>query len=246
MSNPNLMECFFTEKLKFYMPLISSELKRGKELYDFQVEHLANAILIDDYNANIAVDKCSAFFKTPFIFPEGTLLSGSFIMSHVASHFTNGSSSLKYDDIDLYFKSKADAQLFLSMNNLDPAHGFYGGFKFSGPMCAYGIIGKLKVNLIYGVEYKDAGDLISRFDIRACSMALDLNANTLYFVRGSIEDATQCHLTFNPVPRGVSVRRFTKYIHKGFEADKYQNLFFVELLRSDIYSPELELMTKEY
>lgn len=52
--------------------------------------------------------------------------------------------------------------------------------------------------------------------------------------------------SLNPVPRGVSVRRFTKYIKKGFEADKYQNLFFVELLRSDIYSAELELMTKEY
>jgi hypothetical protein len=99
---------------------------------------------------------------------------------------------------------------------------------------------------IYGVEYDSPEHLITRFDIRACSMAIDPNTNMLYVVRGSIEDTTRKQLVFNPVPRGVSVRRFTKYIQKGFTPDKHQNVFFVELLRSDIYSQELELMTKDY
>ena len=103
----------------------------------------------------------------------------------------------------------------------------------------------MKINLIYGVHYTSAGYLISRFDIRACSMAIDPNQKQLYVVRGAVEDATMKRLNFNPIPRATTIKRFTKYIKRGFEADKYQNLFFVELLRSPIYSPELEILTKD-
>lgn len=37
--------------------------------------------------------------------------------------------------------------------------------------------------------------------------------------------------------------RLVKYIEKGFKIDKNQRLFFAELVRSNLYSPELEAIT---
>lgn len=231
---------FFQEPPKFFMPLAGKNLKLGKDLYDYQINHLANALLVEDYDANVVIDSCPIQLKTAFKFPKDSLISGSFVMHHVTKQLCG--IDHKYDDIDIYFKTKEDAQEFLKLNMIS---GHYS-FNFENPMCAYGHVGPNKLNLIYGVEYKDVGNLIGRFDIRACSMAIDPNTNMLHVVEGSLEDASRRIITFNPVPRGVSVRRFTKYIQKGFTPDKHQNVFFVELLRSDIYSQELELMTKDY
>lgn len=231
---------FFQEPPKFFMALAGKNLKLGKDLYDYQIGHLANALLVDDYDANVTIESCNIQLKTAFKFPHGALISGSFVMHHVAKQLCGVEH--RYDDIDIYFKTKADAELFLTLNQIQSGWMF----DFKNPMCAYGQVGPNKINLIYGVEYDNPGNLISRFDIRACSMAIDPNSDTLYAVEGALEDATRKILTFNPVPRGVSVRRFTKYIQKGFTPDKHQNVFFVELLRSDIYSQELELMTKDY
>lgn len=230
---------FWTQEPKFFIPLTGSGLKTGKELYEEQIGHLASAMLIDDYDANVEIQQSPIVALSAFKFPKDALLSGSFVMHYVSNHV--GHIPHMFDDIDVYFKSKMDAQLFLNLN------GGSGGFStFDNPMCAYGYIDGHKFNLIYGVEYTSPGHLISRFDIRACSMAIDPNTAILYVVKGSIEDSTQKRITFNPVPRGCTVRRLTKYIKKGFSIEQYQSLFFVELLRSDIYSAELELMTKEY
>lgn len=239
-SNPPSETEFFQEPPKFFMPLARKNLKLGKDLYDYQINHLGNALLVEDYDANVIIDSCSIQLKTAFKFPKDCLISGSFVMHHITKQLCG--IDHKYDDIDIYFKTKEDAQEFLTLNG-EPNHY---AFDFKNPMCAYGFLGPNKLNLIYGVKYKDVGNLISRFDIRACSMAIDPNTNMLYAVEGALDDATRKILTFNPVPRGVSVRRFTKYIQKGFTPDKHQNVFFVELLRSDIYSQELELMTKDY
>lgn len=230
---------FWTHEPKFFIQLHGANLKKGKELYESQLSHLGSAMLIQDYDANVEIDTAQITATTPYKFPKGALISGSFVMHYVSKNV--GHIDHKFDDIDIYFKSKADAQLFLNLNG---ANGF--GFDFNNPMCAYGHIDGNKFNLIYGVDYTSPGHLISRFDIRACSMAIDPNTNMLYVVKGAIEDATQRTLTFNSVPRGVTVRRLTKYVKKGFEIDGYQSLFFVELLGSTIYSAELELMTKEY
>lgn len=232
---------FWTQELKFFMPL-NNDLKTGESLYNYQIGHLASALIIDDYNPAVEVDVCDIISKTRFIFPKDALISGSFVMCHVAKNV--GHVDIQYDDIDVYLKSKADAEIFAQLNNL---HGSsFNGLHFDNPMCAYGHTGKEKINLIYGVEYNSPADLISRFDIRACSMAIDPNDQKLYVVQGAIEDATRKQITFNPVPRGVSVRRLIKYLHKGFDIEKHQNVFFVELVRSHLYSQELELMTKEY
>lgn len=236
---------FFKEEPKFFIPLAhvsGCPLLEKEELYNYQIGHLASALLIADYNPEVPIDKAPCSFKTEFKFPKDSLISGSFMMHLAAKNLSHP--HIKYDDIDIYFRSKDDAKEFCTLNGISSNNVY--GFSFNGDVCAYGHAGPHKINLIFGIEYDNPGHLISRFDIRACSMALDPNTGVLHVVRGALEDATNKRLVFNPVPRGVSVRRFAKYIQKGFTADKHQNLFFVELLRSDIYKPELELLTKEY
>lgn len=230
---------FWKQDLKFFVPIGGEKYVLGEELYRWQLDHLASALLVEDYNAPIQVDVCSINSSPNLIFPPEALLSGSFVMSLVAKSV--GSVEIKYDDIDIYFKTKMDAQLFVELNKT-----VLTSFNFDNPMCAYGYFESEKVNLIYGVNYDSPAHLISRFDIRACSMAIDPNSNMLHVVRGSVEDATRQILTFNPVPRGVSVRRLVKYVSKGFKLDKHQGVFFVDLVRTELYSAELELLTKDY
>ncbi len=230
---------FWSQEPKFFVPLSGSLLKTGKELYEEQIGHLGSAMLVDDYDASVEVLTTKIQAVCNFNFPKDSLLSGSFVMHYVSNHI--GRIPHVFEDIDIYFKSKDDAKLFLNLNG-----GNNGFSDFTNPMCSYGYIDSHKINLIYGVEYNTPAHLISRFDIRACAMAIDMNTRELHVVKGAIEDATQKKIVFNPVPRGVTVRRLTKYIKKGFNIEQYQSLFFVELLRSDIYSAELELMTKEY
>lgn len=231
---------FWKTTPKFFLQLDNYSLKKGEELFKVQMDHLANALLVDDYNPLVNIKSCVVTTDFDIKFPAGALLSGSFI-AHMASYHLS-SAPIKYDDIDVYFKKKEDAIDFIQMNQ-----GRVSSFDLQNPMCSYGYLDdETKINLIYGVPYADPGDLISRFDIRACSMAFDPNTKTLYCVEGALEDATQKHICFNAVPRGCSIRRLTKYIQKGFQIDGHQALFFAELVKTPIYSPQLELVTKKY
>lgn len=232
---------FWNHDPKFFIPLNVDVLKTGEDLLKEQLSHLGSALLVDDYNPHVEVDTAQITGTSNFIFPKDALISGSFVMHHVSKLLCGA--NISYDDIDIYFKCKADAEAFANTNIKNST---FGGFDFSNPMCAYGHTGKDKINLIYGVEYNSPAHLISRFDIRACSMAIDPNSNTLHVVRGAARDATTRDIVFNPVPRSVTVRRLVKYLKKDFEIKKHQSIFFAELLRSPFYSPELELMTKEY
>lgn len=230
----------FNKAPRFFVEMVAEEYKLGEDLYKWQIDHLSSAIIVDDYAAPVKVDKAHIKLDTKLQWGQGALLSGSFVMNIVSKSV--GHVDTKYDDIDIYFKCKADAQEFATVNGKNGLTAY----DFTNPMCAYGFFGSEKVNLIYGVEYDSPEHLISRFDIRACSMAIDPALGVLYVVRGSIQDATRKILTFNPVPRGVSVRRLEKYVTKGFKLDTHQGLFFADLIKTDIYSPTLELMTKAY
>lgn len=235
---PEELKVVFSKKPTFFLPLQGSTLKKDKELYEEQLNHLGSALLVDDYNPGVTVDTCSIQTQFNLSFPQGALLSGSYVMHVVAQQLHGG--KVDFDDIDIYFKNKTDAQEFIKNNK------FYGINIDDNPMCYYGHQDGQKFNLIFGVEYDSPDNLITRFDIRACSLAIDPNTLTLYAVRGAAEDISVKKLTFNPVPRGCSLRRYAKYIAKGYTAESYQNMFFVELLKTDIYKPELELLTKEY
>jgi hypothetical protein len=226
----------WTKDPSFFYPF--GDYVTGEELYNKQLDSLASALIVSDYDPNIQVDECNINTATNIKFPQGALLSGSFVMHYVASHL--GGVNLKYDDVDIYFHSKEHAEEFLKLNYM------YGFSNAENPMCRYGTSDGIKYNLIYGVEFTTPKSLISRFDIRACSMAIDPNANILYLVNGAAQDATRKNLVFNPVPRAVSMRRVEKYIQKGFSMEKHQRVFLVELLKTHLYSIDLELMTKEY
>lgn len=210
--------------------------------YKQQIDHLANSIIMSDYNPHIETYTATFRFNSPFIFPKDCIISGSYVMDLIVKKISNNY-YIPYDDIDIYFKSLADAKDFVLKNDLY-MYGF--GWDFKSDICSYGSVSKLKLNLIYGIPYEDMANLISRYDIRACSVGIDPNKKIIMAVKGAVDDSLLKRIVFNPVPRGVSVRRFTKYIQKGFTADRYQNLFFAELLRSDLYSKELELNTKDY
>ena len=214
-----------------------------KSLYDWQINHLASALLIDDYNPQVVVTKTAFSGESNFVFNVDCLISGSFIMNTVMRMY--GYSHIQYDDIDIYFKSKESARQFVLDNHGELWNG-YVGFNFDNPMCAYGNISGNKINVIYGVQFDSPESLISKFDIRACSMAINPNTKELFIVEGALNDCITLSTVFNPVPRGVSMRRLIKYIQKGFNIEPYQNVFFVELLKTHIYSSELELITKDY
>lgn len=216
----------------------------GHEQYKDQLDKLTSALLIEDYRPDvpIMVSPVSVeLISYNYTFPKDSLISGSFIVNQVLKQMI--ATEIGYDDIDIYVKSKEDAIKFVELN------GFSGvpTAELHNPMCLYVIAPtREKINVIYGIEYDSPGDLISRFDIRARSMALDPNESKLYTVGGAIEDALQRRISFNPVPRAVTLRRIVKYINKGFSIDAQQGVFFSELVKSNIYSAELELMTKGY
>src|SRR5689334_19030091 len=99
---------FWKTDPKFFMPLQGAKFKLGEELFKEQMNHLSNAIIVDDYDPNVEVDVCSINALTDLQFPDGALISGSFVMSLVAKQLCG--MDHKYDDIDLYFKNKTDAE----------------------------------------------------------------------------------------------------------------------------------------
>lgn len=206
--------------------------------YKRQIDHLSNALLIDDYNPDINVETYQFNFATKYKWiNKGELISGSYAALTLSAAVNSGITyGFKADDVDIYFKSMEDAKEFSVLNN-------FGYADFTHPMCAYAINGGMKFNFIFGIKYDSPQHLISKFDIRACSMAIDPNSNMSYAVTGALYDALYRDIVYNPVPRAVSIRRLVKYIEKGFKIDKNQRLFFAELVRSDLYSPELEAIT---
>jgi hypothetical protein len=142
-------------------------------------------------------------------------------------------------DIDIYFHSLEDAKEFASVNCIfhKNAEGVSGSF------CQMVYLSLTKINLIWGIPYDSPKDLISRFDIRACSVSLDPNTGTIYAIHGATQDCIAKQIVFNTNPRSVSVARLLKYVSKGFSIDKYQRVIFAELIKLGRHSNELELIT---
>lgn len=240
-NNQSKLDGFWETKLTIpIVPIWNYDGKSDDALYQVQASHLASAILIQDYDPGVQVDEYIVNFTDKLVWPgRGELLSGSFVSRSVIEAVV-GAAGFTAEDVDIYFHTKQDAQDFLWLNAMTQY------FNMENPICGYGTFDNIKYNLIWGIEYKDPQHLISRFDIRACAMAIDPTNRKLYMVRGALDDCNNKMIVFNPVPRGVSVRRLIKYVEKGFEIDPHQRLFFAELVRSDLYSTELELITAKY
>jgi hypothetical protein len=204
--------------------------------YEWQMSVRANYLILGDKEVNVPVDVISSPLKvleTNLVWlHRGELIAGSF-MSNLQTI-----SKMENTDIDIYFKNIVDVNDFLYANPIQRLH----------------VMNETKVamqvhydnqilNLIHGVAFDDAKDLITHFDIRACSIAYDPQWNLIHVVRGALHDAAGKCIVFNPVPHNTTVARVVKYAKRGFDMDPYQRLFFSELIKSDMYNPDLELST---
>jgi hypothetical protein len=216
------------------LPLSDSFVSDEKR-FEWQMNLRANYLLLGDRQQKLQVDvvhTSKPILKTPIKWiNQGELIAGSF-----ASNFIRGV-NIEFSDIDIYFKSHVDALSFMSLN------GLIGGVQFKQGVTMQIAASGTCLNIIHGVHYDSPEDLISRFDIRACSIALDPCTNTAYSVRGTADDCLRKRIIYNPVPHNTSIARLIKYTKKGFGIDPYQRLFLAELIKSDMYNPDLEIST---
>lgn len=209
-----------------------------EERFDWQMSLRANSMLIDDnspyLHIDIHVDNERVLKSELEWLNKGELVAGSFLCN-----LGRTSKDIDFSDIDIYFKSKEDAIEFCRKNaQLELTHPTK-----EANVAFLAVHNTLKFNLIFGVHYDSPSDLISRFDIRACSVAYDPNTNVVYSVRGAFDDCERMRIVYNPVPYNTTIARLVKYTQKGFCIDPYQRLFLAELIRSDLYNAELEITT---
>lgn len=203
--------------------------------YAIQLEQLSNYLLlgdIPDLNIKHFQPRAKGNLTNLKWINRGELIAGSF-MAHQYNE------NIPYSDVDVYFHSEVDARDWLSLNNIP---NYY--MQVTSPdMCGVCRAFDTPINLIWGVQFKDAESLLTRFDIRAISIAFNPNTNMTSYVQGAISDCRFKRLIFNPVPRGTSIARILKYSEKEFEISPKQRLFFANLVQSALYNPELELKT---
>lgn len=210
--------------------------KDGEELFRWQCDILANYLLLKDKRPILETSTYQAGINDKLKWlGKGELVAGSYAASCICAllHI----SLLKADDIDIYFKSKKDAMEFNNIN------GLYNRDGWESDVCTVSKMDGIVFNLIYGVDYDSPQELISSFDIRAISIAIDPSNSEVHVVNGAIQDLADRTMVFNPTPKHTSIKRIVKYTQKEFTMEPHQRLFFAELIRSDIYSPEVELIT---
>lgn len=168
---------------------------------------------------------------------RGEVVAGSAVAKSFYSFYSS--------DIDIYFKSLHDIKAFyysntrllLTSDNLEALER------------KKNITVEMKnhnVNLILS-DHNTPQDVISQFDIRACSVAWCPDNNKVYAIKGAVEDVIQQRIVFNPFPKHTSVTRLIKYIKKGFSIDRYQTAIFTELIKNEkIHNINLELTTGGY
>ena len=148
---------------------------------------------------------------------SGEVIAGSYMSSQFNNKIVN-------NDVDIYFHSIEHAVLWCKINGV------------SMPAIQLNLCGKVlhksrTVNLITGIPFTDARDLIAGFDIRACAIAYDPQVDKAIAVEGAIEDCESKRIIWQTGARNVTVRRLLKYLQKGFNIDGHQNAIFVELLK---------------
>jgi hypothetical protein len=215
-------------------PGSTDEFKSDEDRYNWQMDWRANNLLIGDTDAVLTIrinGHSKPVLESDFTWiNRGELIAGSFMSRLIVCQ------EIPYGDVDIYFKSKDDADKFRWANpKLRLTH--------QGEVTTQLMDDKIVINLVHGVNYSSPEDLISRFDIRACSIALDPNTNITYSVKGAAGDCSMKRIVFNPNPHNTTIARLVKYVERGFSIDPYQRLFFAELIRSDLFNPKLEIST---
>ena len=222
-------------------PYIRTSLKgchEPEELYKKQLDALAERELL---GAHYPLEFTSISNVDVGIDAE---LTGKEIIagSSVAWFFND---NLKANDIDVYFKSMEEAKNFASKNKVGLQVRWNLAKQDPNALrtCAWVTIKNIKYNLIWGIKYKDMEELLSGFDIRACAVGYDIKNKKVHAVRGAIADIVNRRIVWQTSMRGTSLSRLIKYQNKGYSIDKYQLAILGEILRSDRYSPDKELVS---
>lgn len=215
------------------LPMISvpkrvTPLLEEEKLFNAQMQEISDRVLIDTAPQIIIHEKQSGGV-TQFKTTPGAVVAGSSLM-----HLINP--AVSSNDVDIYVKSKEDARLILAMNGMK-------AFPYDSEFCTIGAWHNIKINIIWGIKFETAKDLISGFDMRCCAMAVDIDSGNFYSVDGAVEDAINRRIVFQTNPRLVSVHRLLKYLGKSFTIDKYQRTVFAELIKSGKHDNKLELLT---
>lgn len=148
---------------------------------------------------------------------HGEVVAGSYLSSLF-------NKDISHNDVDIYFHSVQHAELWCKINGVavpSIAHGLCGRTHKNGKV----------INLITGIEFSNAKNLIAGFDIRACAIAFDPQVDTAYAVEGAVDDCHNKRVVWQVGARSVTVRRLLKYVEKGFSIDNHQKAIFVELVK---------------
>jgi hypothetical protein len=207
-------------------------------LYQRQLDDLANRELLLDkptYNFHKAIHFTQHKHDILTFIGRGEVIAGSTMCRLI-------NTDIEAKDVDVYFHNEEDVLTFIEVNKSElekysKAHGCgYAYFKRKG----------LKYNLIWGIPYENAEDLISGFDIRACAIAyepLGQKMGRFMAIEGALADCISKRIVYQTTARAISINRLLKYIKKGFNIDKYQRCILAELIKSGHHSPEIEINT---
>lgn len=212
---------------------VDSNPQPPEKEYEYQMTTLGGNTLVQDYSWYPDIKSADIELPAKVVWlNQGEIIAGS-AMSHAVN------SAVTPEDIDIYFHSYEDVTVFLSQNtNITIPKPLN-----ENSICGNVYLGGAKLNLIWGIPYENSSDLISRFDIKACSIAYDPNAKKVFWISGAMKDCRDKKITMNLNPRSVSVQRILKYVAKGFGISNYQRSVFAELVKLGFHSHELELTT---
>lgn len=205
-----------------------------------------NMILVDDHGElppvysiplNNDVSLCD-----PIKYTGKEIIAGSSLMGLIKIY---DKKQIPYDDVDIYFQTKKDADEFMKLNRT------IGCVSSKDPFCRYtkAIVdgGKrvIKLNLIYGVPHRSVRHLIGRFDIRACAIAYTPKDHTFHYVEHALLDIVHREINYQLSMRGTTIKRLLKYTQKGFTIRPVQRLLLVELLpMKHVQSSELVALSQ--
>lgn len=213
-----------------------------QEMYDHQMDSIANEHLLGDDIKSVYEFDYVDYFPISKLnnieFDNDVVLAGSYIASAIVN-------STNPKDIDVYFKSKKQAEDFIKYNSPNKyKHDLLTDYE----NCYYLDIPPfgIPLNLVWCVPFKSAEDLVAGFDIRACGCAFTPSKKQLCFLSGAIGDIINRRIVYNTGMRNTSINRLLKYVKKGFSISARQRAILSEMIKNGKHDHDLEINTGAY
>lgn len=206
----------------------TSPLLEDVPLFHQQMQEITDRMLLNAAPSQVIHQSVSGALSQ-FKWVPGAVVAGSSIMNII-------NSGIPANDVDIYVKTKEDAKRLLLLNQMKT-------FPYESEFCTVGAWQNIQINIIWGIKFDTARDLIAGFDMRCCAVAIDAISGEFFHVDGAIEDCQNKRVIFQTNPRTVSLYRLLKYVGKNFTVDKYQRTVLAELIKSGKHDNNLELTT---